>query len=153
VLRRAADLVFVALLVVPFAFLAVARSLPAHGAGPELRSLLFWVSVGASAFSIVLSRTLPPRVVVPPEGRDATAFVRLLLAWALCEAAALLPVIAFVVTRDPRLVGVLGVDVLALVLLAPTAARWSAVRPSDEEEEVSDVRRLAAVRERAPKER
>ncbi len=152
-LRRAATLVYVALVVVPFAFLAVARALPWNGAAPELRTLLFWVSIGASVFSVTLSRVLPPRVAAAREGPETTGFVRLLLGWALCEAAILLPLVAFIVTRDPRLIGVFVVDLLALVLLAPTEGTWQAALPTREEEDVSERRRLVAGRGGPVKER
>jgi len=57
------------------------------------------------------------------------AFTRVLVSFALCEAAALAPLVAFMVTRDLRLLALVAVDVLALVLLFPTPARWERLEP------------------------
>jgi hypothetical protein len=134
VLRRAARVVFVALLVVPLAFLGMAWTLPPGGAGPDLRALLFWVAIAASALAVALARLLPPRVAPARGEPGTTALVRLLLGWSLCEAAVLFPVVAFVETRDARLLGVFAVDLLALLLLAPTRARWRSALPADDDE-------------------
>jgi hypothetical protein len=50
--------------------------------------------------------------------------------FALCEAAAIAPLVAFIVTRDVRLLGLVALDVLALILLYPTEARWRQLLPA-----------------------
>jgi hypothetical protein len=130
VTRRAANYVWLTLLVVPFAFLAVVLGLPRARPGPELVPVFFWISIVASVLGVALSRWLPPRLAAERAGPDATAFLRLIVAWALCEGAAVLPLVAFVITGDTRLVGVFALDMLALVLLFPSDARWDSVRPA-----------------------
>jgi hypothetical protein len=128
--RRAATLAWGSMLVVPFFFLALADSARWSGA-PSAAAPLFWVTVAVSALNVVLSRALPPRLGPFRAGREATAFGRLLVAWALCEAAALFPLVAWIVCGDPRLIGVFGADLLALVLLYPSDARWASLAPED----------------------
>jgi hypothetical protein len=128
--RRAAKLVWTTLLVLPLAFLAVVSGLRAPGSGAsELATMLFWIAIAASAFDLALSRLLPPRLRPSASGREAVVFSRLLVSWALCEAAALFPLVAFILTGDPRLVGVFAVDLAALVLLYPSDARWESLAP------------------------
>ena len=127
--RRAAALAWVAMLVVPFFFMALAAASRRDGGGPGATTFLFWLTVGTSAVLVVLSRALPERLGPFRSGRAATAFARLLVAWALCEAAALFPLVAWIVTGDPRLIGVFGVDLLALVLLYPSDHRWESLAP------------------------
>ena len=43
--------------------------------------------------------------------------------------AALAPLVAFMLTRDARLLGLLALDVLALVVLFPSAGRWHELLP------------------------
>jgi len=127
--RRAAALVWGSMLVVPFFFMALADVARWGGRGAGATALLFWLTVGTSALLIVASRALPERLGPFRAGREATAFARLLVAWALCEAAALFPLVAWIVTGDPRLIGVFGVDLLALVLLYPSDHRWESLAP------------------------
>lgn len=152
VLRRAARFIFTALLLGPFAFLAVARTIGPAGA-PRPSALVLWTSVAATALSIALSRALPPRVRAAGASDEAIAFVRLLLAWAVCDAAILFPLVAHVVTADPWLLGVAAIGLLALVLLAPTEARWRAALVDVVEEATSGRDGLGAGRARAAKER
>ncbi len=128
--RRAATAVWAAMLVVPFFFLAVADTARWGAARPGTVALLFWLSVGVSVLNVVLSRVLPARLGPFHTGAEATAFTRLLIGWALCEAAALFPLVAWIVSGDPRLIGVFGVDLIALVLLFPRDHRWSSLRPT-----------------------
>jgi hypothetical protein len=130
--RRVALLVWGAMLVVPFFFLALADVARWGGDGAGATSLLFWLTVVVSALHIVLSRTLPARLGPFRAGREATAFARLLVAWVLCEAAALFPLVAWIVTGDPRLIGVFAVDLLALLLLYPSDHRWASLQPAHE---------------------
>ena len=128
--RRAATLVWAGMLVVPCAFTAVAFRASRDGVGGALREPLFWLAVVASAGNLVLSRLLPPRL--GPEranDRDAVAFARVVVSLALAEAGALAPLVAFMLTRDLRLLGLLALDVLALVVLFPSEGRWHALLP------------------------
>jgi len=129
--RRAAIFVWGSLLVVPFFFMAMADLFRWGNARPELVDLLFWLTVAASAFNIALSRFLPPRLGPFRAGREATAFTRLVVAWALCEAAALFPLVVWIVSGDMRLLGVCVVDLLALVILFPSDARWESLSPPE----------------------
>jgi hypothetical protein len=128
-LRRVAALVWGSTLVVPFFFLALADTARWRGECPASPALVFWISVGVSALAIVLSRALPPRLPAARAGREAAAFTRLLAGWALCEAAALFPLVAWIVSGDPRLIGVFGAALLALVLLFPSDQRWECLAP------------------------
>jgi hypothetical protein len=129
--RTAARLVWGSTLVIPVSFAAVASSFRWEGGQPESRSGFFWISVLVSALCVALARVLPPRIRQVPAGREATAFIRLVVAWALCEGAALLPLVAWMLTDDPRLLAVCAVDLLALVMLYPSAARWASLVPDD----------------------
>jgi hypothetical protein len=129
--RRAATLVWGAMLVVPFFFLALADTARWGGARAGGASGLFWATVAVSALDITLSRVLPPRLGPFRAGREATAFARLLVAWLLCESAALFPLVAWIMSGDPRLIGVFGVDLLALVLLYPSDHRWESLAPPE----------------------
>ena len=128
--RRAATAVWGSMVAVPFFFLAVAATARWGVARPETAALLFWLTVAVSVLNLALSRLLPPRLGPFRAGAEATAFTRLLLGWALCEAAALFPLVAWIVSGDARLIGVFGVDVLALVLLFPSDQRWARLRPA-----------------------
>jgi F0F1-type ATP synthase membrane subunit c/vacuolar-type H+-ATPase subunit K len=122
--RKAALAIWWALVLLPVAFLVVILGLEGEPQSPELRPLFFWLAVGASVLDVVLSRVLAPRVgSAATSDPEALAFTRLLLGWALCEAAALFPLVAYLITGDGRLLGVFAVDLLALVLLFPSAGR------------------------------
>jgi drug/metabolite transporter (DMT)-like permease len=129
--RRVARVVWTSLVFLPVAFLAVAFAVrPGGSESPALTALLFWIAITGSAFDIALSRLLPPGLGSASTSADTVTFTRLLVAWALCEAAALFPLVAFIVTRDPRLLGVFAVDLLALVLLYPSDLRWESLAPA-----------------------
>jgi hypothetical protein len=128
--RRTARLIWVALLATPFLFMAVVAAVSGEASAPRLAEPLFWLAIGASALNVTLSRTLPPRLGPDrANDRDAVAFTRLLVGFALCDAAALAPLVAYTITRDPRLLGVVAVDLLALVLLYPSELRWQSLLP------------------------
>jgi hypothetical protein len=129
--RKAALAIWWALVLLPLAFLVVILGLEGEPQSPELRPLFFWLAVGASVLDVVLSRVLAPRVgSTTTSDPEALAFTRLLLGWALCEAAALFPLVAYLITGDARLLGVFAVDLLALVLLFPSAGRIESLMPS-----------------------
>jgi hypothetical protein len=128
--RRTATLVWAAFLATPFLFTAVVSAVAHEASAPRLAELLFWLAVAASALNVTLSRLLPPRL--GPEranDRDSVAFARLLVGFALCDAAAIAPLVAYTITRDPRLLGVVAIDLLALVLLYPSEPRWQSLLP------------------------
>jgi hypothetical protein len=117
------------MVVLPFFFMAVADSARWGAVRPGTTTPLFWLTAAVSVVAIAASRLLPPKLGPFHAGAEATAFTRLLVAWALCEAAALFPMVAWIVAGDLRLIGVFGVDVLALVLLFPSDHRWASLRP------------------------
>ncbi len=129
--RRVAVVVWASMLLVPFAFLALTSALPmpARGRPGAMRDLLFWLVAGTSALAILLSRALPRRIGPRPDagGRDLVAFTRLIVAWSLCEAAALLPLVARMLTDDERLLAFFALDVVALATLFPSGDRWAAL--------------------------
>jgi hypothetical protein len=127
--RRAAAVMWGSMLLVPLFFLALAGTMRwphPHVASAEA---LFWATVVSSAVEVGLSRVLPPRLRLRQLGPEATAFTRLLVAWALCEAAAFFPVVAWIVTDDPRLIAVCILGLLALALLYPGDRRWARLSP------------------------
>jgi drug/metabolite transporter (DMT)-like permease len=131
--RRTATLLWAAMLVVPFAFLGVAFTIGGDHEARDLAGPLLGGAAGVSALNVVLAWVLPPRLGPSrAHDRDAVAFTRVLVSLALGEAAALAPVVAFMITRDPRLLAVLAADVAALLALYPTDGRWDALRPEGE---------------------
>jgi hypothetical protein len=128
--RRTATLVWAAFLATPFLFTAVVSGVAQGASAPRLAGPLFWLAVAASALNVVLSRTMPLRLGPRrANDRDAVAFTRILVGFALCDAAALAPLVAYTITKDPRLLGVAAVDLLALVLLYPSEPRWQSLLP------------------------
>jgi hypothetical protein len=128
--RRVALAVWSSSLVVPFAFLALADEARWRGQCPAPAGAVFWISTAVTALAVTLSRLLPARLPPFLAGREASAFSRLLLGWALCEAGAFFPLVSWIVSGDSRLVGVFGVALLALVLLYPSDHRWESLAPS-----------------------
>jgi hypothetical protein len=128
--RRTATLVWAAMLVVPFAFMGVALG-AAHDRAPAgLEDPLLWSALAVSAVNVVLARVLPPRLgPARAHDREAVAFTRVVVALALSEAAALAPLVAYILSRDPRLLVVLAAAVLAHAALFPSVRRWSALLP------------------------
>jgi len=129
--RSVALLVWTSTLVVPLFFGAVAEAVRGNTPHLPANGLLFWISLATSAACIALSMVLPRKVPAVPAGREVTAFIRLVVGWALCEGAALFPLVAWIVTDDPRLLGVCAVDLLALVLLYPSVNRWELLLPAE----------------------
>jgi hypothetical protein len=84
------------------------------------------IVIAASALGIAASRLLPPRLSPRMGGGrgEIVALTRLIVGWSLCEGVALLPLIAYLMTRDWRLLPVFVADVAALVAYCPTRARW-----------------------------
>ncbi len=131
--RRTAIFLWGAMLVVPFAFLAVAVSDAVQHRAPALAGPVLGLAALASAANVLLAWLLPPRLgPARAHDGDAVALGRVLVSLALCEAAALTPVVALMITRDPRLLAVLAADLAALLALFPSARRWRALRPPGE---------------------
>jgi hypothetical protein len=129
--RRAAMLVWASTLVVPLFFGAVAEAMRWGSGHLPQRGLYLWMSVLISALCIGLAHLVPARIRPVPAGREATAFIRLVSGWALCEGAAFLPLLAWILTDDPRLLGVCALDLLALATLFPSEPRWASLLPGE----------------------
>jgi hypothetical protein len=128
--RRTALFVWASMLLVPFAFAGVAFRGARAVVVPELVEPLFWGALLVAAGNVALARALPPRLHPPrAHGAEAMAFTRVLTSLALCEAGAIAPLVAYMLTNDARLLGVVAASVLALVLLFPTDRRWAALLP------------------------
>jgi hypothetical protein len=133
--RRAAAWMWAALLVVPFAFAPVAFRAASADPVPEARDPLLWAAFAASLVNVALAWRLPPRLGPHrANDRDAVAFVRVVVSLALGEAAAMAPLVAYMLYPDRWLLAVLGLDVLAFLLLYPSGRRWAALRPEPDGE-------------------
>lgn len=127
---RTAKLIWAALVLTPVLFAEVAAALSPVPRAPQLAEPALVLAALASILNVALSRILPPRLGPRASAhRDAVAFTRALVGFALCDAAALAPVVAFILTRDVRLFGLVALDVLALILLFPTEVRWQRLLP------------------------
>ena len=134
--RRMAAVAWAGLLATPVLFVGVtlAAAPPRGMRSPELSGMFFWMAAAVAGLGLALSRLLPPRIRASGGGpRDAVAFTRLLVAWAILEGAAMFPLVAELVTGDATLYVVSAVPFLALALLIPTQERWDAyaVQPLD----------------------
>jgi len=126
--RRVAVMVWAAMVGFLLAFLAMelALDLPTGSVAAQ-RRLFFGLAIVTSALCIVLSRLLPPRIPAQQAGGKpaALALVRMVIGWSLCVGAALFAMVAHLLTQDPRLLGVFGVDLLALLTLFPGEDAWT----------------------------
>jgi uncharacterized membrane protein len=132
--RQVAVVVWGATLATPllFAAVTVVAAPPREMRSPELAGMFFWLAAAVVGLGIALSRLLPLRIRPRAQGsREAVAFTRLALAWAILEGAALFPLVARMVTGDPFLLALCGVALAALAALFPSQARWAshAVQP------------------------
>jgi hypothetical protein len=119
--------VWVSMVVMLLLFLAVVTTLatPAWAAFAVPPDPVLAVAAAVSAAGVVASRLLPPRVAPRDGGRgEITALTRLIVGWSLCEGVALFPLLAYLVTRDVRLLPVFAAGAAALVAYFPTRARW-----------------------------
>jgi hypothetical protein len=132
--RHTAVFTWAALLVVPFAFLAVTFNVvPVGPSVPSLAGPVLALAAAASAVNVALAFALPARLgPAVAHDRDAVAFARALVSLALGEAAALAPVVARMITRDARLLAVFAADVAALAALYPSRRRWAGLLPRGE---------------------
>ncbi len=132
--RKMAVVVWGALLATPvlFAGVTLTASPPHDLRSPELAGLFRWMSAAVVGLGVALSRILPPRLRRHDRGsRDAVAFTRLAVAWAILEGAAMFPLVAELVTGDPLLYLLCAAAVAALLSLYPSEGRWKgfAVQP------------------------
>jgi hypothetical protein len=91
------------------------------------RTLILWAAVVATALGVALSRLLPRRIPARHTGgRPGTnAFVRFLVAWGLCEVAALLPLLAHMLVHDHRLLLLFALGLVGLLGLYPGRDAWA----------------------------
>jgi hypothetical protein len=125
--RRAAAALWAGMVATPVLFAAVTFTAapPRDMRSPELSGLFFWMAAAVVGLGVVLSRLLPPRIRQRESaGRDAAAFTRLVVAWAILEGASMFPLVAHLVTGDPFLYFLFAVALAALVPLYPSEARW-----------------------------
>jgi len=125
--RRVAVAVWAGQLVLLGLFVVLVTALPPPLAFAAPRELVLWTAIVTSATGIALSRTLPARIGARQSGGrpHALAMTRFIVCWGLCGACALLPLVAYMLQPDGRLLGVFAVDVIALVLLFPSADHWA----------------------------
>jgi len=126
--RGLAALVWAAMAGVLVVFLAMVLAVerPANDPSASPR-LIFWTAVVSSVLGIVLSRTLPPRIPARQTGGQpgANAFIRLFVAWGLCESVAIFPLVGHMLVHDRRLLAIFAVDLLALLTLYPSRDVWA----------------------------
>ena len=123
--------VWTGMLLTPLFFAGVALATPARPEmrAPELAAMFLWMAAAVAGLGIVMSRVLPRRIGPRGEGasREATAFVRLLAAWAILEGAALFPLVAYLITGNPLLFLVAACAIAAHVSLFPGEQRWASL--------------------------
>lgn len=133
--RDVAWAVWASMIAMPILFLGVVLALkrPSHEVDAAPGEVLILLAVATSVLGILLSRVLPRRIPLRQAGGSPhlTALMRLVVAWSLCEAVAVFPLIAYLVTQDRNLLGVFAVDVLVLLLSFPSRARWTEALPGD----------------------
>ncbi len=132
-MRRIATWIWAALLAVPIAFWAVALRI-ARPAAPDVADSLLGAAAALTAANVALAFYVPPRILpAAAGGREAVALSRALVGWALCDAAAIFPLVAFAVTRDAREVALAAAGLVALALSSPRPARWERLLPPAED--------------------
>lgn len=128
--RWTATFVWAAMLLVPFAFLGVASSV-AHPMSHGFSNAILVLALAAVGFLVALSHALPPQLG-PRRANDrrAVAFTRILVSLALGEAAAIAPLVAYMLSGDPWLLGVLALALVWLAVLHPSDRRWERLMPA-----------------------
>ena len=130
-MRRVATWIWAALLAVPVAFCAVALRIARPGA-PGAAGSLLQAAAALTAVNVLLAFTIPPRIFpASAGGREGVALARSLVSWALCDAAAIFPLVAFVVTGDARQLALAAGGVVALALVYPAPRRWARLLPPE----------------------
>jgi hypothetical protein len=124
--RRVAVVIWAAMLVLLVMFILVVLALPPPASAVP-RDLLFWIAIATSALGVGASRVVPMRVEFAHAGfrPEALAFTRAILAWLLCAAAGIFPLVCVLVGQDGRLFGIAAVDALALFTYYPSENRWA----------------------------
>jgi len=126
--HRGAVGVWAGMLLTPLLFAGVALARPPRPEirSPELAGMFLWMAAAVAGLGIAMSRILPRHIGPRGDGasRDARAFARFLVAWAILEGAALFPLVAYLITGDPLLFLVALAAVAAHVSLFPTEERW-----------------------------
>jgi hypothetical protein len=133
--RDVAWFIWASMVAMPILFLGVVLALkePSHEVHAVPSEVLGLLGIATSGLGILLSRVLPKRIPTRQVGGRAhlTALTRLVISWSLCEAVAIFPLVAFLVTHDVRLLLIFGVDVLVLLLSYPSRARWDDYLPRE----------------------
>jgi hypothetical protein len=124
-----AAFVWLSMLLAPVLFAGATAAAPSRPEMPQLEGLFRWLAAAVAGLGIVMSRVVPPRIGPrgPGVSREATAFTRLVLAWAILEGAALFPMAARLVTGDPWLFLVLAVVLVALASVYPGERLWASL--------------------------
>ncbi len=127
--RQVAALVWGGMAATPILFAGVTAvaAPPRDMRSPEMSGLFLWMSAAMVGIGLAMARLLPPRIRARHQGsREAVAFVRLAVAWAVLEGAAMFPLVAELVTGSPLLYLPAAVALGALATLYPSPSRWSA---------------------------
>jgi hypothetical protein len=132
--RRVAVALWGSMLAMPVLFLGVVLSLegPSRAVAAAPADVLLVLAVATSALGILLSRVVPSRIPSRQgAGRpEITALLRLVVGWSICEGITIFPLVAFLVSRDDRLLAIFFLDLFALALCFPTRGRWRAALPT-----------------------
>lgn len=133
--RDVAWAIWVSMVAMPVLFLGVVLALqaPSHEVDGAPAEVLVLLAVATSALGFLLARVLPPRIPLNQAAGRAhlTALTRLVVRWSLCEAVAIFPLVAYLVSHDRRLLAIFAVDLAALLLCFPSRARWRAALPPE----------------------
>jgi hypothetical protein len=133
--RDVAWAIWVSMVAMPILFLGVVLALkePSHEVHAAPAGVLGLLALATSGLGILLSRVLPKRIPMRQVGGKPhlTALTRLVVSWSLCEAVAIFPLVAYLVTHDVRLVAIFAVDVLVLLLTYPSRARFDDYMPRE----------------------
>jgi drug/metabolite transporter (DMT)-like permease len=125
--RRVAVAVWAGIVATPVLFAGVTMAVapPPAMRSPELSGLFLWMAVAVAGLGVAIARVLPPRIRPREQGsRDAVAFTRLVVAWAILEGASMFALVAKLVTADPLLLVPWAIALVALVALYPSETRW-----------------------------
>ena len=105
-------------------FVVVARFV--HLGPPAALMPLELAAVVTSLLGVLAAQVLPARVARgTPTEPDARALTAHVLACALCEAPAMLTVVAYLLTRDRRLAWVIAFDLVVFASFFPSRDRWA----------------------------
>ena len=131
--RDVAWAIWASMVAMPILFLGVVLALkePSHEVHTAPSNVLALLAIATSALGILLSRVLPKRIPARQGGGRAhlTALMRCVISWSLCEAVAIFPLVAWLVSHDRRLLAVFALDLAVLLLSFPTRVRWHAALP------------------------